>query len=175
MKRTLHRFCYGSRAMKRPVSPVNNRYLDIGLRLAVGIVFLIAGIAKLLPMHTELAQVAMAYRMLPESLVGPYVLALPWIEVVLGFCLILGLFTRFFSVVGVIITASFIGGNALSLSYLVSEACACFGDLVVLSHKGALAIDGLLIAGTVLIFFQRKRFMALDSQLTRLFKRSNSD
>lgn len=124
-------------------------------------------------MHPEFVEIVMAYKILPLSLANLYASALPWLEITIGSCLILGLFTRFFSIVSILVIASFIVGNTIALSYDISGECfSCFGvltELMMMDHRGALTIDALLLTGTLLIFFQRRRFMALDSRLTRLF------
>jgi len=148
---------------------LNNRFLGVGLRVIVGVIFLTAGIAKL-PMQPEWVEVVMAYKILPLSLAKPYTSALPWLEIAIGSCLILGLFTRLFSLVSIPIIASFIAGNVIALSYSLSEGCGCFGELITVSHKGALVIDALLLIGVLLIFFQRRHFMTLDSWVTRLIR-----
>jgi len=149
--------------------PVKNIFLDIGLRFALGAVFLIAGISKV-PMHSEWVEVRMAHYILPSPLISAYISALPWLEIAIGSCLILGLCTRLFSLVSIPIIASFIAGNVIGLLYDISEECGCFGELIMLNYEGAIVIDALLLTGALLIFFQRRHFMALDSWLTRLFR-----
>lgn len=144
-------------------------FLDIGLRFIVGIIFLIAGISKL-PMHSEFAEIVMAYKILPFSLAHLYILVLPWLEITIGSCLILGLLTRPFSLVSIPVIASFIVANVIGLLHNIAECPGCFGELITVSHEGALVIDALLLVGVSVIFFQRRRFMALDSWLTRLFR-----
>jgi len=156
--------------MKVSGLPLKNIFLDTGLRFIVGIIFLIAGVAKL-PMHPEWVEVMAAYRILPLSLANLYASALPWVEIVMGSCLILGLFIRFFSVVSILVIASFIVGNAIALSLDIPiGGCGCFGELIIVNPEGALVIDALLLVGVLVIFFQKRRFMALDSRLPRLFR-----
>ena len=154
--------------MRKPGLQLNNILLDIGLRLFVGVTFLIAGVAKL-PMHPEWVEAWTAGRLLPTSLTTFYISALPWIEIVIGSCLILGLFTRLFSLVSIPIIASFIVANVMAFSWDTGGGC-CFGQVIEITHKWALVIDALLLVGVVLIFFQRRRFAALDSRLTHLFR-----
>ena len=152
--------------MRIPGLPLNNIFLDAGLRLIVGAVFIIAGIAKL-PLHPEWVANIAADKILPSSLVQPFLSALPWLEIIIGACLILGLFTRLFSVISLPLIAGFIVGNAVALSSDSSDWCRCFGELIKINHKWALLIDALLIIGALLILFQRRRLIALDSWITR--------
>ena len=157
--------CNAVRHMRIPALLFNNRYVDIGLRLMVAGVFLISGIAKL-PMHSELVEAGMMYRVLPLNLVGSYLSALPWMEIAVGGGLLTGLLTRFFCVVGIAMGASFVMGNIIAIVYYNPlEQCHCFGEIARVSYLGALVIDALLIAGMALIFKQQRRFMALDLKL----------
>jgi putative oxidoreductase len=68
----------------------------IGLRtleVVLGGLFFYAGLQKVLHIH-EFAEAVLAYRLLPESLVGLAVAGLPWLEVAAGFCLVVGLKRR---------------------------------------------------------------------------------
>lgn len=156
--------------MRGPGLKLKNILLDIGSRLFVGVIFLIAGTAKL-PTQPEWVETWLVGQLLPSSFVIPYISVLPWIEIVIGSCLVLGLFTRFFSLVSIPLIASFIVGNIMALSYEIPfERCGCFGDIIKINHQWSLVIDVLMLVGVVLIFFQRKRFVALDSWLIRLFR-----
>ncbi len=151
---------------------VKNICLDIGLRLFVGTVFLIAGISKL-PMQSEFIEIMMPYKILPLSLAHAYASVLPWLEITIGACLILGLFTRVFSLVSVPIIASFIVANAWILSLDPGGGCRCFGEFVTIDYKVALIIDALLLIGALLIFFQQKHFITLDFRLTHFIRKLN--
>ena len=142
-----------------------NIFLDIGPRFVVGGIFLVAAVSKL-PMQGEWVETVVADIIFPVSPIALfYASALPWLELTLGLCLILGLFTRFFSVLSIPIIASFITANALALYYDQFGTCGCLGPSIIISHKVALVIDGLLLTGAIVILFQRKHFMALDSRV----------
>lgn len=147
---------------------LKNIFVDIGLRLGIGMVFLIAGVSKL-PMHLEFIDIVAAYRILPPSLAGVYASTLPWLEVTIGVCLILGLFIRVFSVVSLPITISFIVANASAIAFRLGGECECFGRLTTTSYEAALGIDVFLLVGALLLFFQRRHFITLDSWLIPLF------
>jgi putative oxidoreductase len=68
----------------------------IGLRLlevVLGGLFFYAGLQKYLHPY-EFAEAVLAYRLLPESLVGAAVAVLPWLEIAAGLCLVVGLKRR---------------------------------------------------------------------------------
>jgi putative oxidoreductase len=68
----------------------------IGLRtleVVLGGLFFYAGLQKVLHPY-EFAEAVLAYRLLPESLVGLAAAGLPWAEIAAGFCLVAGLKPR---------------------------------------------------------------------------------
>ena len=68
----------------------------IGLRaleVVLGGLFFYAGLQKVLHFH-EFAEAVLAYRLLPESLVGLAVAGLPWLEIAAGLGLVTGLKRR---------------------------------------------------------------------------------
>src|SRR5690242_12168857 len=62
-------------------------------RLAVGLLFAAAGIAKLLEPGSFTATL-LAYAVLPVGLIRPLALTLPWLEVLVGVYLLAGFFAR---------------------------------------------------------------------------------
>lgn len=68
----------------------------IGLRtleVVLGGLFFYAGLQKVLHPY-EFAEAVLAYRLLPESLVGLATAGLPWAEIAAGLCLVAGLKPR---------------------------------------------------------------------------------
>jgi uncharacterized membrane protein YphA (DoxX/SURF4 family) len=59
----------------------------------LGGLFFYAGLQKVLHIH-EFAEAVLAYRLLPESLVGLAVAGLPWLEIAAGLCLVAGIKRR---------------------------------------------------------------------------------
>ena len=151
---------------------IDNRFLDIGLRVIIGAVLITAAISKL-PMQEEWVENVMAYKMLPPSLATLYAYAVPWVELVTGSCLIIGLFTKFFGWLATLLIVTFVAANANVLSTDPTGMCHCFGELLAsrLDHKLALVIDVALLAGCILILLQRKHYMALDSRVAQFLPR----
>jgi uncharacterized membrane protein YphA (DoxX/SURF4 family) len=104
-------------------------WLTLGARLAVGAIFVLAGVTKLVNPGTFSATL-LAYDVLPIGLIRPVALILPWIEVVTGLYLLIGLFTRAAAWVAIGLLAIFVLaiGQAL-LRGLSLEDCGCFGSI----------------------------------------------
>ena len=63
----------------------------------------------------------------PDAIANPVGLALPFVEVVLGVLLVLGLFTRIAAAVGTVLMVAFIIGIAQAWARGLTIDCGCFG------------------------------------------------
>ncbi len=156
--------CEMSKATAK-VDILGNRKLTLALRLVLGTTLLVFGASKL-PDLTAFANTVISYRVLPESLAQAYGLVLPWAEVIIGLCLILGLGLRFVAPAAILIIASLIGGTAGSL-YLLGTGgpCGCLPGLdwpLGTSHVIAQVV--MLIMATQ-IWLHKGEFLSLDSRL----------
>jgi len=96
------------------------------LRLAVGGVFLAAGGLKVGHADVFASEIA-GFRLLPQVLIGPLALLLPFIELMIGVYLVIGLFTRFAAWVAAIEMAAFAGAIASAVARGITTSCGCFG------------------------------------------------
>ena len=110
-------------------APGRERLLDaVGLaaRLLLGAVLVYAGAVKVgHPLTSERA--VQAYEILPMELAGWIGLALPFVEIVLGILLLLGLFTRPVAIVSTVLMVAFILGIAQAWARGLTIDCGCFG------------------------------------------------
>ena len=143
----------------------------IGLlaRLVVGVVDLLAGLAKFSDPAANVRQVR-AFQILPEAVVPTVGHALPTAELIIGGALILGLLTRLFAVIGALFFIAFIIGIAAAWARGLEINCGCFGSQgVPADPQRQYAIDiardiGLLLCCVWLIIWPRTR-LALDNLL----------
>lgn len=96
-------------------------------RLFLALVFFIASIGKLFQ-YKEFVQVVIAYEILPKSLSRLYAHLLPWLEVVIGLCLFLGLWVRIAALVAILLFTSFIIAIGINLARKRVLSCSCFGN-----------------------------------------------
>jgi uncharacterized membrane protein YphA (DoxX/SURF4 family) len=128
-------------------------------RLALGGIFVYASLDKIA--HPgEFARIIANYAILPDFLVTLAALALPWVELVAGLCLVAGLWPRsaalLLSLLLLLFTAA-LGVNALRG---VSMSCGCFSTSAADTEKAyVLVIRDLLILvpGLVIVFFRREK------------------
>jgi uncharacterized membrane protein YphA (DoxX/SURF4 family) len=114
----------------------------LACRLAVGAIFVLAGVAKLVN-PGSFGAALIAYSILPVDLVRWVALIFPWIEVVVGAMLIVGLFTRFaaWSAIALLLMFCVVIGQAL-LRGLSLDDCGCFGGIVEAVPQLAIVLGG---------------------------------
>ncbi|HEY8285171.1 MAG TPA: MauE/DoxX family redox-associated membrane protein [Chloroflexota bacterium] len=101
-----------------------SRYLALAFRLFLAVVFLIAGGSKLA--HANLfVDTVKGYKMLPGSLVRPFGLALPWIEVLVGLYLLVGLFTRLAALAAGVFLVIFLFALGVQIAHGHTGDCGC--------------------------------------------------
>lgn len=148
---------------------MKRRWWLSGLRLGLGIIFIIAGVSKLSALSLFINEVA-AYGFLPDALARVYGMALPWVELAAGCSLVLGVFTTLALVFSILMTASFIIASIYALYRGVSDTCGCFGQLIPLSHTASLIIAALMIvtAAGLLLYRKKITFIGIDTLVSRL-------
>jgi uncharacterized membrane protein YphA (DoxX/SURF4 family) len=95
-------------------------------RVAVGALFVWAGSAKIGHADLFAAQIA-AFGLVPHPLVAAMALLLPFIEVLLGLYLVVGLYTRLAALVAVAQLAIFAVAIGSAVARGLSLSCGCFG------------------------------------------------
>jgi uncharacterized membrane protein YphA (DoxX/SURF4 family) len=95
-------------------------------RVALGLVFAVAGGLKIGHFDLFASQIA-GFELLPQPLIAPLALLLPFVEVLLGAYLIIGLFTRAAGIVAAVQLAIFAGAIASAVVRGISASCGCFG------------------------------------------------
>lgn len=95
------------------------------LRILIGALFLYASYGKIL--HPEaFAKAVYNYQILPDQAVNLVALWLPWLELLLGFCLITGVWLPGATVMISCLMAVFIGALVFNMSRGLNIHCGCF-------------------------------------------------
>jgi uncharacterized membrane protein YphA (DoxX/SURF4 family) len=126
------------------------------LRVALGALFIISSFAKL--QHPDLfIDAVQNYGLLPGGLAELFGTVLPWAELFVGWCLVLGIFPTFASAICILMTLTFVVGNVSSFFRDVGEACGCLGNLINMSHTTSLIVDIVMLSVAGLLIYQRRR------------------
>lgn len=124
------------------------------LRTVFGLVFIYAGAIKI-PDPGAFTVAVANYQILPPWLVNPAAVFIPWIEVVCGAALVLGVFARGAALVLNGMLAGFTAAVAYNWQRGLDIECGCFGDVGGLSSTMAAATArdaGLLVVGLVVLW-----------------------
>ena len=103
------------------------RWLDLGARLVLALVFLFAAVPKLLD-PADFASDVDNYRLLPPLLVGIVATGLPVVELVVAAALIPRNLARGSAVVAASLLAAFTVGMAQAMTRGIDLECGCFGS-----------------------------------------------
>ncbi len=116
------------------------------------------GSAKI--MHpNSFAKSIRTYRMVPESLVLPMAMYMPWLELTTGIALILGIWQRHSLITSMLLCASFMIANTAALVRGLKVDCGCFGSGYhgTATRELLIALGMLAIAATALCLSPRVR------------------
>ena len=135
------------------------------LRLVLGAIFIVAGASKIGHGAEFAAQIA-GFRILPQPVIAPMALALPFLEVLLGGYLILGLFTRAAAWIAALLLALFDGAIASAVVRGMTVSCGCFGpnDKTVTTWA-EVARDAIFVLLAVFVALRAPGTLALDRRI----------
>jgi uncharacterized membrane protein YphA (DoxX/SURF4 family) len=136
----------------------------LAARVIVGAVLVYAGAAKAAAPSEEFANIILAYNLIPPDMALPLAAFLPWIELAVGWSILLGVETKLVSIAAGTLFATFL----LALGHALAESiplpsCGCFGDAIHLTLGQGLAFDSTLLAFSVLIWWSGPGSFSLDA------------
>jgi uncharacterized membrane protein YphA (DoxX/SURF4 family) len=141
-------------------------YVIFALRLAIGMLLLVAGALKAHDGPTATAVTIAGYRILPAALVAPLGIALPYFEIFLGAYLAAGLFTRISAWVATVQFAIFSIAVASLVIRQIPADCGCFGSALPTPPSwGHVAVDVLLALVSAAIALRGPGVFAVDRML----------
>lgn len=101
-------------------------HVGLVARVVLGVVLLVAGGLKIgNPLGS--ARAVQAYDVMPFEVAKYIGYALPWLEIVLGLLIVLGLFTRVCAVLGGLLMLAFVVGISQAWARGLTIDCGCFG------------------------------------------------
>ena len=140
-------------------------HLVLVARLVLGGIFIVAGASKIGHGAEFAAQIA-GFRILPQPVIAPMALALPFLEVLLGGYLVLGLFTRTAGWIAVLLLALFDGAIASAVIRGMTVSCGCFGPNDKTETTWAeVARDAIVVALAVIVALRAPGTLALDRRI----------
>jgi putative oxidoreductase len=129
--------------------------IGVPIRLIVGITFIIAAIPKIISPSNFAWSIAL-YQMLPYQYIHLLAVILPWLELIVGITLILGLWTRGSAVIVCGMLVMFIVAILYAIiNRIEMSGCGCFsqeGAKALAAHKSEMGTS-LLYRDIAMLFF----------------------
>ena len=137
------------------------------VRALIGALFVLAGALKL-GHFNDLAAAIAGFRILPEAVIAPLAVLLPFFEIGLGLYLIAGLFTRTSAIVAAVQLVLYSIAIASAVIRHIPANCGCFGpqDQATADWPHVL-IDLALAAICALVAWRAPGLWALDQRMKR--------
>ena len=132
------------------------RYIFIAARVLFGLVFIWASFDKILN-PDAFAQIVYNYQVLPDALINPVAIFLPWFEMVCGVLLVIGRFSLGAGVLLELLLAVFVVILAVNAARGLDIDCGCFSTagggsnmaLDIVRDLAIMAVGAVGIAGDV--------------------------
>ncbi len=138
-----------------------NRFILLAFRIVVGGVFLWSGLLKVSD-PLGFAQSIANYRLFSREMSFFIALILPWVEVICGVFLLLGIFRASSSLLISGLMAAFLGLVILTLIRGLDIDCGCFGTISRKVDVQLLLADSLLLFFSLSLFFSRRLTLPLE-------------
>lgn len=144
-------------------SIIGNEYFIFFARLIVGAMFIIVGVSKITDPNLFAREIA-NYRMLPEILINFVAIVLPWIELICGLLLILGVRLRANAAVIFVLLVLFNIMIATAWARGLNIDCGCYSNIAKQTVGLAKLLEntGLMLL-TLLIYLFPKNSLTLES------------
>ncbi len=136
-------------------------------RVLVGLILIATGALKAAAPKEEFAVVIDWYDVLPQGMSLAVAAFLPWVELVIGWSLLLGWFTREFAAAAFGLAVCFFGAVASTqLRGIPLPNCGCFGGAIHMPLWGTMLLDAVLAALSFVAFRRAPAGPSLDNWAT---------
>ncbi|HEX9897446.1 MAG TPA: MauE/DoxX family redox-associated membrane protein [Dehalococcoidales bacterium] len=147
---------------------LKNRWVVLGFRVILGGIFLAASISKILDMN-GFVNTVVGYELIPRTLAEIYGWIVPWVELFIGWSLVLGVLPRLSAAISIPLVISFAIASSYALEKFPDSICGCFGNFIALSHPVSLTIDGIMfILAIVLLVNKQPELLTVGQWLNRI-------
>jgi len=150
------------------INILKNKWILLAFRVILGGIFLAASISKILDMN-GFVDTVVGYDLIPRTLSEIYGWIVPWVELFLGWALILGVFPRISAVVSILLVISFAIASSYALEKFPDSICGCFGSFIALSHPISLVIDSIMfLLALAILTNKQQEFLTIGQWFNRI-------
>ena len=139
--------------MTQPKSSKIHYILSIIVRFILGTIFIAAGIPKILD-TASFASVVYNYHLLPDIFINLFSITLPWLEVIIGIMLIIGIWLPGTVILYNLLMIVFISALVFNTARGLDISCGCFstdpGELI---DIGTIFRDIIILCASMYLFF----------------------
>ena len=149
--------------LKALASIITDKRIVLVFRVVLGVIFIYASLDKIA--HPEqFARIIYNYKILPPFLINVFAITLPWVELIAGIFLILGVFTGSASLLICFMLMIFLVAISINLYRGVDLNCGCFSTDPAGKKEGAnlLIKDFIFLFLGIMVFFFHKNFASLS-------------
>lgn len=143
---------------------LTNKYFIFALRLIIGVVFIYASLDKIAH-PDQFAKIIYFYRIVPGSLINIMALLLPWLELITGMMVIVGIWEKSATLVIGGLLAVFIAALSIALTKGIDIECGCMSTTS-RSRSPIISLlirDVLMLVGCVLIIRAKQSFLSMQN------------
>jgi uncharacterized membrane protein YphA (DoxX/SURF4 family) len=135
------------------------------VRVVVGATLVAAGALKV-GQAASLAAAIAGFRLLPATIVGPLAIGLPYLELLIGGYLVVGLFTRVAASIATVQFVLYAAAIASAVVRHIPANCGCFGPAdSAVADWPHVAFDGCLAIASAFVAFGAPGTLAVDRKL----------
>lgn len=119
--------------------------MAVCLRVFIGLVLLVSGFEKLISPYQNFLYVLQSYELFPAGLEKPIALIVPWVELLVGIFMVLGLWLNWALAGSLALFGCFIMivGQAL-FRHLSLDQCGCFGENIHIAPHYIIIFDSIM-------------------------------
>jgi len=145
------------------------------VRLILGVIFLYSGIVKAAD-PAGFAQAVANYHILPDSMINSVAIMLPWVEIVTGGSLLLGVMIEGGALVSSLLFVIFAGALTINVMRGLDVACVCFSTSAEAASINGFYIvrDLILLAMAVHVLFCDRGLASLGSVVNKITDRGKA-
>ena len=154
--------------LKALASIIADKRIVLIFRVILGVIFIYASLDKIA--HPEqFARIIYNYKILPPFLINVFAITLPWVELIAGLFLILGIFTESAAFLICLLLMVFVVAISINLFRGIDLNCGCFSTDPAGKKEGAnlLIKDFLFLFLGIMVFFFHRNFVSLSFLLKR--------